>query len=181
MYCPRCNRSLNESSFACGNCGWVKPGYYIAQVDDYSLTLYSVPSEDKNMISAMTNDVDSATMTIYINPSASENEPCTDINPIIHDAVEFFLHKHFATITDVQHGLRIGYLEAHQVIAQMENLGFIRSSDAMGTFEILISQKQWSKMYMFNPTSSAVSDKQLAEHQTNVLPQSKILNRLFRR
>lgn len=71
----------------------------------------------------------------------------TNFDPVLKDALRFFIQANQASITMIQRRFGVGYARAARVIDQMEQNGFISQADGSKPRQVLISLEEYNLLF----------------------------------
>ena len=79
--------------------------------------------------------------------SANMDGDTVNFDPVLKDALRFFIQANQASITMIQRRFGVGYARAARIIDQMEQNGFISAADGSKPRQVLISLEEYNLIF----------------------------------
>ncbi|MGI6027835.1 MAG: DNA translocase FtsK [Candidatus Heteroscillospira sp.] len=81
-------------------------------------------------------------------PSRTEDEPGSDFDELLPQAVEVIFDVKQASVSMLQRRLKLGYSRAARIVDQMEEIGVVGPYEGSKPRQILVTREQWQEMQM---------------------------------
>ena len=123
-------------------------GAYISSAEVSAVVKFIKANNPADFDEGTTNEITAVEENIpQSNNNGGGNSNNGGFDPVLKDALRWFISANQASITMIQRRFGVGYARAARIVDQMEQNGFISSQDGSKPRQVLISMDDFNKLF----------------------------------
>ena len=122
-------------------------GAYISSAEVSAVVKYIKANNPADFDDATTSEITAVQESVPQNNNVNGNNSNQGFDPILKDALRWFISANQASITMIQRRFGVGYARAARIVDQMEQNGFISAQDGSKPRQVLITMEDFNKLF----------------------------------
>lgn len=121
-------------------------GAFISSAEVSAVVKYIKANNPTDFDDDTTNEITAIQENVAVNNSPNNAQP-NSFDPIMKDALKWFISANQASITMIQRRFGVGYARAARIVDQMEQNGFISAQDGSKPRQVLITMEEFNQLF----------------------------------